>query len=73
MGLLSWLFGQHRADDPSFGELSPFERALPDVNPATGLPMMDEVFDVMGNPYGFGEPGGVAREDDAWLGFADEW
>ncbi len=35
---------------------SPFEPDLGGAigsNPATGLPMSNEVFDVMGNPYGF--------------------
>ncbi len=25
----------------------------PDINPATGLPMVDATMDVQGNPYGF--------------------
>jgi hypothetical protein len=35
-----------------------------DVNRATGLPMMDGGVDVMGNPYGLGNPGGMTGSDD---------
>jgi hypothetical protein len=53
MGMLSWLFGG--ADDAVDGA----GVAPPDINPATGLPMLDDGVDVMGNPYGFGNPGGI--------------
>lgn len=33
--------------------LDEWDLAFPDMNPATGLPMLDDCVDVMGNPYGF--------------------
>mgnify|MGYP003466649294 CR=1 FL=1 len=72
MGILSWLFGHQAIEDPMSGELHSIAMPAPDVNPATGLPMMDETFDVMGNAYGLGEPGGVAVDDGLSPGFGDD-
>jgi hypothetical protein len=58
MGMLSWLFGG--ADDTAEGA----GVAPPAINPATGLPMLDGGVDVMGNPYGFGNPGGMIDTHD---------
>jgi hypothetical protein len=70
MRLWSWLFGDPLAGaNPAEGS----EASL-DINPATGLLMVNDCVDVMGNPYGFGNPGGV--EDDTlgdcnWNAFDD--
>jgi hypothetical protein len=60
MGLWSWLFGGAACE----ADRDDFKMAALDVNPATGLPMMDDVVDVMGNPYGLGNPGGMIGAAD---------
>jgi hypothetical protein len=60
MGIWNWLFPEPDGDVEHDHETT----ATPAVNPATGLPMMGEHLDVMGNPYGFGNPGGAIGTDD---------
>ncbi len=72
MGLFSWLFGAHDAPGLVSSELDAPDLLSPAVNPATGLPMLDESFDVMGNPYGFGDASGVSTQDDL-MGFHNDW
>lgn len=72
MGLWSWLFGGE--DDESIGPAGIEIDPTLTVNPATLLPMANEAVDVMGNPYGVGEPGGAAHDDEPLAtGFCDEW
>lgn len=70
MGLLSWLFGQDPANDSIGEEMHAVNMTI--VNPATGLPMANEAVDVMGNLYGFGEPGGIEPHNDFSPGFGDD-
>jgi hypothetical protein len=72
MGLLSWLFGHDEGVEPASCDWDAPDMSSPVVNPATGLMMIDDVFNVMGNPYGLGEPGGLLAQDDH-MGFLDDW
>lgn len=41
--------------------------SFPDMNPATGLPMMDDCFDITGSPYGFDNTSDFFSADmDMW-------
>ena len=73
MGLWSWLFGGDE-DDESIGSGAGVIDPTCTVNPATLLPMANEAVDVMGNPYGLGEPGGGVDHDEPFAsGFSDDW
>jgi hypothetical protein len=72
VGLLSWLFGHDDLVNAPSGDIDTPDLPSPGVNPATGLPMLDDLVDVMGNPYGLGEPGGVPMVDDH-MGCHSDW
>lgn len=73
MGLLAWLFARSVTSGSTLEGVPAAERASPDINPATGLPMLDDVVDVMGNPYGLGELGSISHADDFSAGVSGDW
>lgn len=64
MGLFGWLFGSNEAAGSSVPEVS-----VPDINPANGLPMVENTHvDVAGNIYGTDSSFGDVGMDDHWSG-----
>ena len=72
MNLMSWLFGIPSEGVACTSEATPAAM----VNPANGLPMLDDCIDVAGNPYGMDASDiGPVHDDMAsdwgWTGATD--
>lgn len=72
MSLYKWLFGEsHDANGETFAPESP-----PLINPANGLPMLDDCIDIAGNQFGFDGSDQAVDQDcscggDLWTDNAD--
>lgn len=74
MRLLSWLFGTSSDGSGDTTEAAPFAV----VNPANGLPMVDDFVDIAGNPFGTdaSDIGGIhdcTASGSDWSGASDSY